>query len=96
MLALVLNTKSYNFTDKKTGQNVTGSNVTFVTKQEVNGELTYIVSKQSSPDMSAMDSLFSVVPGIYEIEFDLLPSTGSRLNTKISKAEFLSKIDLEI
>ena len=96
MLALVLNTKSYNFVDKKTGQNVTGSNVTFVTKQDVKGELTYIVSKQNSSDMSEMNSLFPTVPGIYDIEFDLLPSTGSRLNTKISKAEFLSEIDLGI
>ncbi len=96
MLALVLNTKSYNFVDKKTGQNVAGSNVTFVTKQDIKGELIYIVSKQNSPDMSEMNSLFPTVPGIYDIEFDLLPSTGSKLNTKISKAEFLSKIDLEI
>lgn len=96
MLALVLNTKSYNFTDKKTGQNVTGSNVTFVTKQDINGELTYIVSKQSSPDMSAMGSLFPTVPGLYDIEFELLPSTGSRLNTKISKSEFLTKINEDL
>ena len=96
MLALVLNTKSYNFVDKKTGQNVTGSNVTFVTKQDVKGELTYIVSKQNSSDMSAMHSLFPTVPGLYDIEFELLPSTGSRLNTKISKSEFLTKVNEDL
>lgn len=96
MLALVLNTKSYNFLDKKTGKNVIGSSVTFVTKQEQNGELVYIVSKQNSSDLSTMDSLFPIIPAIYDIKFELLPSTGNKVNYKISNADFISEIDLEI
>ncbi len=96
MLALVLDTKSYNFVDKKTGENVIGSSVTFVTKQEKNGELVYIVSKQNSSDISTMKSIFPIFPAIYDITFELLPSTGNKVNTKISKADFISEIDLEI
>lgn len=96
MLALVLNSKSYNFVDKKTGQNVIGSSVTFVTKQEKDGEQVYIVSRQSSSDISAMNSLFPIFPAIYDITLELLPSTGNKVNTRISKADFISEIDLEI
>ncbi len=96
MLALVLDVKSYNFLDKRTGQNVTGSSVTFVTKQEVRNEMVYVVSKQSSSDMGTMDSLFPTFPAIYDITLEVLPSTGNRVNTKISKADFMTEIDLEI
>jgi len=96
MLALVLNTKSYNFVDRKTGQNVIGSSVTFVTKQNKGGEFIYIVSKQNSSDVSAMNSLFPIFPAVYDIEFELLPSTGNKLDARISKADFVSEIDLGI
>lgn len=95
MVALVLSTNSYNFVDKITGENVTGSSVTFVTKQDINGKSTYIVSKQNSSNMSKMSSLFPVVPGIYDIEFEVLPY-GNKVKTKISKSELLSDIDLGI
>ena len=96
MVALVLNTNNYNFVDKSSGENVTGSSVTFVTKQDINGKSTYIVSKQNSSSMSEMTSLFPVVPGIYDIEFEVLPSVGNKMRAKISKSELLSDIDLGI
>lgn len=96
MLALVLNTKSYNFVDKKTGQNVIGSSVTFVTKQEQNGELVYVVNKQNSSDISTMNSLFPIYPAIYDIKFEVLPSSGNKLKAEISKADLISEIDLEL
>jgi len=96
MVALVLSTNSYNFVDRNSGENVAGSSVTFVTKQDFNGKSTYIVSKQNSSNMSEMASLFPVVPGIYDIEFEILPSVGNKMRTKISKSELLSDIDLGI
>jgi hypothetical protein len=93
MLALVLNSNSYNFLDKD-GKKVNGSTVEMIVKSE--GRLK--TSKISSGDVSYMTKLFPVYPGIYEIKFDTLPLGGNRFKTVISDASLIQEfpIDLDI
>ena len=91
MVALVINVNSYNFTDFQ-GKQVEGSSVEMVANVE--GRLRVI--KHTSKDIGYMGRIFPVYPGIYEIDFNVIPAGGTKFRTEISNATLIEEFPIDL
>ena len=92
---LVTGIKTYNFTNKETGECIQGTKVSFLNSNPSNGqtEVGFLPMQSSLPLESSRD--FKDIPGIYDAKFELVPGKGGKATLAVTGFEFIKPISID-
>lgn len=92
---LVTGIKTYNFTNKETGQVVQGMKVSFLNGQPTTAqsEVGYLPMQSSLSLECAKD--FKEIPGIYEANYELVAGKGNKATLAITGFEFVKAVSFD-
>jgi hypothetical protein len=90
---IVTGLKTYGFTNKETGQFLEGVKVSYLSEERAKGqnENGYL-PLQSSLNLSVLES-FKEVPGIYNVNYAMVPGKGNKPTLAVTGFEFLKSVD---
>lgn len=92
MKALVVGVKTYSFQNEQ-GQKIEGARVSYLTNiQSTKSNEVGFLPMQTSVPLNMINQV-SVVPGIYDIKFDMVPGRNNKPEVVVSGFEFLNQVD---
>lgn len=92
---LVTGIKTYNFTNKDTGEVIKGMKVSFLNNQPTSAqnEVGYLPMNSSLGLECAKD--FKEVPGIYNAKYELVAGKGNKATLAVTGFEFIKSVSFE-
>lgn len=92
---LILGYKSYNFTNKDTGEVISGTKVSFVSSNVSNSDNEKgLLPIQISVNEELAKGLMSA-PAVYKVKYGMLPGKGNKPNISIIGFEFVNNYEFE-
>ena len=91
---LVTGIKTYNFTNKDTGEVIQGMKVSFLNGQPSSGqnEVGFLPMQSSLALECSKD--FKEIPGIYEAKYELVPGKGNKATLAITGFDFVKAVSI--
>jgi hypothetical protein len=98
-LNLVLSANAYNFTDKTTGENISGVKLQYIdlsAQPKSTGQYRgYDLLSVSSKKIELFSNIKNV-PGIYELKYDVTSGRGGKPQLALSGIEYVSDYKIEV
>lgn len=89
---IVIGLQQFNFKDDN-GRTIKGNFIYFLDKSDREGYRGLKTGKISIPD--GLTKAFTVLPGLYELDFSVRIGAGGRIIATVNSVEFISEVNIE-